>query len=103
MSTVLISRGNNSSAIVIGCLGGFVPRDEPHHPEVQMMHNLRQEYPSNAYFGVFENSKVGGVYKIIQNRLDADQDGTLSDEEKRRARMLLFGHSWGRVGSGRSI
>jgi hypothetical protein len=95
MSTVLISPGNNSSAIVIGFLGGFVPRDEPHHPEVQMMHNLRQEYPSNAYFGLFENSKVGEVYKIIQNRLDADQDGTLSDEEKRRARILLFGHSWG--------
>jgi len=42
------------SAIVVGFLGGFVRRDERHHPEVRMIQHLRQEYPMDIYFGVFE-------------------------------------------------
>ncbi len=94
-SAVVTSPPTNSALIVIGFLGGFVPHDEPHHPEVQMMQSLRQEYPTGAYFGLLENSKVGQAYKIILNRLDENGDGTLSDAEKRRACILLFGHSWG--------
>jgi len=93
-SAVLISHPTNSPLIVIGFLGGFVPHDEPHHPEVRLMQTLRQEYP-NDYFGLLENSKVGEAYKIILNRLDGNQEGALSDDEKRRACILLFGHSWG--------
>ena len=94
-SAVSISRRTSSPPIVIGFLGGFVPHDEPHHPEVQMMQRLRQEYPTDAYFDLLENSKVGEAYKIILNRLDENGDRTLSDDEKRRACILLFGHSWG--------
>jgi hypothetical protein len=83
------------AAIVVGFLGGFVARDEAHHPEVQMMRDLRQEYPKYVYFGLFENRKVGTAYKAILNILGATQDGTLSDNKKRRACILLFGHSWG--------
>lgn len=92
---VLISARTKSPLIVIGFLGGFVPHNEPHHPEVQMMQSLRQEYPKDAYFALFENNKVGEAYKVILGRLDANQDGTLSDDEKRRAWIVLFGHSWG--------
>ena len=60
-----------------------------------MMQTLHQEYPNDAYFGLLENRKVGEAYKIILNRLDANRDGTLSDDEKRRASIFLFGHSWG--------
>jgi hypothetical protein len=84
-----------SPFIVVGLLGGFVPHDEPHHPEVQMIRSLRQEYPKHVYFGVFENRKLGEAYKTILNRLGAKEDGTLSEDEKRRARIVLFGHSWG--------
>jgi len=83
------------AVIVVGFLGGFVPHDEPHHPEVKMIQDLRQEYPKHVYFGLFENSKVDEAYKTILNRLDVSEDGALSDDEKRRARVLLFGHSWG--------
>jgi hypothetical protein len=82
-------------SIVIGFLGGFVAHDEPHHPEVGMVQGLKQEYSDRAYFGLFENKNIDQAYKLIVNRLDADRDGLLSDEEKRRACIELFGHSWG--------
>lgn len=84
-----------SPFIVVGLLGGFVPHDDPHHPEIQMIRGLRKEYPKRVYFGLFENRKVGEAYKTILNRLGAKEDGTLSVDEKRRARIVLFGHSWG--------
>ena len=91
--------------IVVGFLGGFVPHNEPHHPEVQLIQDLRQEYPKNVYFGLFENRKVGEAYKTILNQLDAKEDssleagtrgdGTLLEDKTRQAHIVLFGHSWG--------
>jgi hypothetical protein len=84
-----------SHYIVIGFLGGFVAHNEPHHPEIRMIQTLRRDYPGGAYFDLFENKKIDEAYKLIVNRLDVDQDGGLSDEEKRQACIELFGHSWG--------
>lgn len=84
-----------SHYIVIGFLGGFVAHDEQRHPEVRMIQSLRQEYPSGAYFDLFQNKKIDEAYKLILNRLDMNQDGGLSDEEKRQGCIELFGHSWG--------
>jgi hypothetical protein len=81
--------------IVIGFLGGFVSHNEPHHPEVQLIQTLRQQYPNEVYFGLFENNKIEEAYKLILNRLDVNRDGALSDDEKRQACIELFGHSWG--------
>ena len=94
-SAVMSSNQTTSPVIVVGFLGGFVAHDEPHHPEVQLIQDLHQEYPEHVYFGLFENSKVGEAYHTILNRLGANENGTLSDDEKRGARILLFGHSWG--------
>jgi hypothetical protein len=81
--------------IVIGFLGGFVSRDEPHHPEVQMIQALRQEYPTGVYFGLFENRKVGEAYEAIINQLGTKAERALSGDEMHQARIVLFGHSWG--------
>lgn len=82
-------------AIVVGFLGGFVAHNEAHHPEVQMIQDLRQEYPEDVYFALFENRKVGEAYNTILTRLGAKENGTLTADQKRRACILLFGHSWG--------
>ncbi len=82
-------------AIVIGFMGGFVAHDETHHPEVQMMQALRREYSKDIYFGLFENRKVDEANELILARLGAKEDGRLSEDEKRHACILLFGHSWG--------
>src|ERR1700735_88190 len=92
---VVASSQTDSLFIVIGFLGGLVSHDEPHHPEVQMIQALRREFPQRAYFGLFENRKVGEAYKTILSLLGAKEGGRLSDDEKRQARIVLFGHSWG--------
>ncbi len=80
---------------MVGFLGGFVPHNEPHHPEVQVIQGLRQDYPNGVYFGLFENRKVGEAYKTILRQLGAKEDGTLPEDLKRGAHIVLFGHSWG--------
>lgn len=92
---VLPSDQTTSQTIVIGFLGGFVAHDDTHHPEVLLIEGLRHEYPKNVYFGLFENRKVDDAYRAVLNRLNAKQDRALSDMEKGRACILLFGHSWG--------
>lgn len=93
--TVQPSNQGASEAIVIGFLGGFVSHDEPHHPEVQMIRGLRQEYLGDVYFNIFENRKVGEAYKAILKRLGASGGGASLADHKRRACIVLFGHSWG--------
>jgi hypothetical protein len=94
-SSVQPSHQAGSEVIVIGFLGGFVPHDEPHHPEVQVIRGLRQEYLNDAYFDLFENRKVGEAYKAILKRLGASGGAASPADHKRPACIVLFGHSWG--------
>lgn len=84
-----------SPAIVMGFIGGFVRHDNPIHSEVQLADRLRKEYPSGVYVEVFENHRGQNAYKKILQLLDTDHSGNLTVEEKRRARIILYGHSWG--------
>jgi hypothetical protein len=93
-SDVLPSSQTNRN-IVVGFLGGFVRHDEPHHPEVQLVQDLRQEYPNEVYVGLFENRKVDVAYDTILKLLGTKEGDPRSDQKKRQARIVLFGHSWG--------
>jgi hypothetical protein len=92
---VLPSSQTDPPDIVIGFLGGFVRHDEPHHPEVQLIQDMRHEYPKEVYFGLFENRKVDVAYQTILALLGSKQRDALSGEKKRPASIVLFGHSWG--------
>lgn len=81
--------------IVIGFVGGFVKHDAMAHSAVQLAAHLRQGYPSGVYVEVLENHRGGKAHADIMRLLDADHDGTLSAEEKKNARIILYGHSWG--------
>jgi pimeloyl-ACP methyl ester carboxylesterase len=83
------------SNIVIGFVGGFVAHDNPHHGPVQLAQRIRSTVPRDTYIRVFENRHRKLAYKAVFRLLDTDHDGTLSDVEKSRARIILFGHSWG--------
>jgi pimeloyl-ACP methyl ester carboxylesterase len=83
------------SSIVVGFVGGFVRHDNPHHGPVLLAERLRHEAPKGTYVRIFENRHRKTAYKTILQLLDRDHDGTLSDEEKAQARIILFGHSWG--------
>lgn len=81
--------------ILIGFAGGFVRHDNPHHGPVQLAQRLRQGAPSGTYIQVFENRRRKKAYRTILRLLDSDHDGSLSEQEKSEARVILFGHSWG--------
>src|SRR5579863_4586998 len=83
------------SNIVIGFVGGFVRHDNPHHGPVQLAEQIRRTVPKDTYVRVFENRRRKRAYDAIIRLLDVNHDGVLSSEEKARAHIILFGHSWG--------
>jgi hypothetical protein len=94
-ASVRIENANAASTIVIGFVGGFVAHDNRHHGPVQFAERLRSALPRNAYVRVFENRRRKQAFAEILRLLDSNGDGALSSEEKARARIILFGHSWG--------
>jgi len=85
----------SSPVIVIGFVGGFVRHNNPVHTEVQLAARLRKEYPSGVYVEVFQNHDGSSAYKKILQLLDTDHAGKPTLEEKQKARIILYGHSWG--------
>jgi hypothetical protein len=83
------------NTMVIGFVGGFVKHDNRVHSTVQVVEHLRNEFPQGAFVQAFENRRRDQAYEEILRRLDGNNDGTLSPEEKQKARIVIFGHSWG--------
>jgi hypothetical protein len=81
--------------IVVGFVGGFVKHDDVVHSAVQVAAHLRQDNPSGVQVEVLENRRGETAHAEIIRFVDIDRDGTLSAEEKRNARIILYGHSWG--------
>ncbi len=94
-ATLLSQKTNSASNIVIGFVGGFVAHDNPHHGPVQLAQRIRRTVPQGTYVRVFENRHRKQAYNAVLRLLDTNRDGVLSAEEKTRARIILFGHSWG--------
>jgi hypothetical protein len=81
--------------IVIGFMGGFVHPDDRTHPEVLFAEFLREHYPPALHVQIFSNHDEQGAVAYVSQLLDRNHDGRLSDEEKRNAKIIVFGHSWG--------
>jgi hypothetical protein len=84
-----------SPVIVIGFVGGFISHDNAVHGGVQLAARLRKDYPSRVFVQVYENHRAEKAHEEILRLLDADHDGDLSAEEKQKARIIIYGHSWG--------
>jgi pimeloyl-ACP methyl ester carboxylesterase len=84
-----------SPVIVIGFVGGYVHGDDMIHSEVQLAARLRSMYPDGVYAESLANHRAKGVFPEIVRLLDTNRDGALTDGEKRSARIILYGHSWG--------
>lgn len=84
-----------ATTIVIGFVGGFITHNDRHHGTVQFAERIRSAFPQDTYVRVFENRRRRQAYATILRLLDSDGDGVLSEEEKARARIILFGQSWG--------
>jgi hypothetical protein len=82
-------------AIVIGFVGGFIRHDNLAHSEVQLAARLRQAYPVGVEVETFESYHKGKARRRILGLLDTNRDRTLTTDEKRPARIVIYGHSWG--------
>jgi hypothetical protein len=81
--------------IVIGFVGGFIRHDNLAHSEVQLAARLRKAYPVGVDVETFESYHRGKARRKILSLLDTNHDGTLTADEKRNARIVIYGHSWG--------
>jgi len=86
---------SNPPVIVVGFVGGVVKHDDPIRSEVKLAEHLREEFPSGVYVQTFENRHRSKAKRAILTQLGADSSGRLSENEKRQARIILYGHSWG--------
>jgi hypothetical protein len=84
-----------SRLLVVGFLGGRVKHDNAIHQEVQLAAHLREQYPSGLDVELFENHCGPRAHQAILRMLDSDHNGDLSAAEKLKARIVLYGHSWG--------
>jgi hypothetical protein len=81
--------------IVVGFMGGRVRHDNLAHSGVQMAARLRADYVSGMHVEVFENRRGKVAREEILRLLDTNHDGQLTVEEKRNARIVIYGISWG--------
>ena len=81
--------------IVVGFMGGRVRHDNMVHSGVQLAAHLRADYPSGVHVEVFENRLGKAAREEIVQLLDTNHDGQLTPEEKRNARIVIYGTSWG--------
>lgn len=85
----------DSPTVVIGFLGGLVRHDDLVHSEVQLAQRLRMEFPETVHIATFENRRMRDAHDLILRLLSADRNGRPTGDEKRAARIILYGHSWG--------
>lgn len=81
------------NAIVVGFVGGFVSRANAIHNEVRLAERLSQQ--AGVTVLMFENRHGGRALQQILGLLDANRNGALSEEERSRARIVIYGHRWG--------
>lgn len=81
--------------VVVGFVGGVVKPDDPIRSEVKLAEHLRAEYPRGIFVETFENRHREKALHVILTQLGADRSGLLSENERRQARIILYGHSWG--------
>lgn len=89
------AEATTSPVIVIGFVGGYVHGDDMIHSEVQLAAKLRSMYPDGVYAESLANHRAKSAYAEIVRLLDTNRDGALTPAEKRSARIILYGHSWG--------
>src|ERR1019366_7997201 len=81
--------------IVIGFMGGNVHAENLVHREALVAKELQQRYPLGLHAAVFANHDWKKALGTVLQLLGADPNGRLSTAEKRAARIVIYGHSWG--------
>jgi pimeloyl-ACP methyl ester carboxylesterase len=81
--------------IVIGFVGGFLRHDDAVHSTVILAHKLQRDYSSTISVQTFENRRVNEARKLVLQLLAQGHPSGPTPDQKRSARIVLYGHSWG--------
>jgi hypothetical protein len=81
--------------IVIGFVGGFARPDDQGHPEVQFAQYLRDRYRPDVHAEVFANHDGKKALHEVLRLLGGGGNGNPTTAQKKRARIIIYGHSWG--------
>lgn len=79
--------------VVLGFLGGFERWNDEHRGIRKLVLKLRES--DGVHAESFGNHRRGNARKFLLGALDANHNGKLDDDEKRSARVVLVGQSWG--------
>lgn len=81
------------STLVIGFLGGYDRWNDEHRSIRRLTLKLRQK--PGIYAESISNHDRSIALELIRKALDTNQNGKLDPEERDRARIILYGQSWG--------
>ena len=84
-----------SPLIVIGFMGGRVRSNNLVHREALLAKQLQNEYPNAMQVRMFANRDGRHAFDTVLQLLGHDKGGSLTDQQKSAARIVIFGHSWG--------
>jgi hypothetical protein len=83
------------SSLIIGFLGGREPWNNERRWVRKLALKLRADNLEAVHIETAENRKRELAVRLIQRSFDSDGDGALDAEERRRVRLILYGHSFG--------
>lgn len=83
----------SGSTLVIGFLGGYERWNDEHRSVRRLVLKLRQR--KGIFAESISNHNQAVALKLIRRALDTNSNGRLDADEKARARVILFGQSWG--------
>jgi pimeloyl-ACP methyl ester carboxylesterase len=81
------------STLVIGFLGGYDRWNDEHRSVRQLVLKLRER--PGVYAESISNHRRSVALKLLRKALDTNGDQKLDPEECAKARVILFGQSWG--------
>ena len=81
------------ATLVVGFLGGYESWNDPHRGVRQLVLRLRGR--PGVYAESISNHRRGVALSLIRRALDSNGNGRLDADERARARVILFGQSWG--------
>ena len=81
------------TTLVIGFLGGYERWDDEHRSIRQLTLKLRNR--PGVYAESIANHNRAVSLRLIRRALDTNRNGKLDPDERARARVILYGQSWG--------
>jgi hypothetical protein len=95
LPAAVISGSAAPQTIVVGFMGGKASHDDGIRNELIISNRLRASYPKDVHFAIFENRRLEEAYQSVLQMLNNAPGHPMSDQQKSRARIILYGHSWG--------